>query len=59
MMYPVTMASFKKFKNSKFHHMTDAEEIGSSWVFEYLMTSVMQKHIDKKRLSDDSVTRFI
>ncbi len=37
MLYPTTVASFKKFKNQKIRYQTDAESTGSSWVFSKLI----------------------
>ncbi|CAF0877384.1 unnamed protein product [Brachionus calyciflorus] len=37
LLYPVTNAAFRKFKNEKLRHRTDAENTGSSWVFKPLM----------------------
>lgn len=33
----MTIASFKKYKNEKFKHKTDAEQAGISWVFDRLV----------------------
>lgn len=43
----MTIASFKKYKNDKFKHKTDAEQAGISWVFDRLVdpTAELDHHV--------------
>lgn len=49
----MTVASFKKYKNAKYRHRTDAELAGSSWVFDRLIDSDAEQ--DTTRLNDNDV----
>ena len=50
----MTVASFKKYKNAKYRHRTDAELAGSSWVFDRLIDSDAEQ--DTTRLNDNDVS---
>lgn len=46
MLYPVSIASFKRYKQQKYKHRTDAEIAGYSWVFKQLLNK-------KAKLNED------
>ena len=48
MLYPVTVASFKKFKFEKYKFRTEAETHGSSWVLKNFIKN-NKKAIDSRR----------
>ena len=52
-LYPVTVAAFKRYKNDKFNHRTDAEQSQFSWVFSKLVNRYAR--IDEKKNEDDNV----
>ena len=52
-LYPVTVASFKRYKNDKFNHRTDAETAQFSWVFSKQVNK--KAHIDEKKNENDNV----
>lgn len=52
-LYPVTIASFKKYKNDKFKYRTEAEKTGYSWVLENLLDEY--SHINNETKFNDQV----
>ena len=47
MLYPTSIAAFKKFKNKKNRYLTEAESTGSSWVFSKLINPYAKLDIHK------------
>jgi sulfatase modifying factor 1 len=54
MLYPVSLASFKRYKQQKYRHRTDAELAGKSWVFKQVLNENAVLVNDEIDYSNDS-----